>query len=174
MALLVSGPYTAEILTAAGWKSLGTTEDGVVVECSYLSQEIRGDRLGDTTANVLYRGARATASFRLIEWTAEGLQELLRLWPWNGATKGQMANIGTFAVVTGDGATDPARSFRFTTMLAGVTPYQVTIHHGILHPGYPLAMVLNSQLRVVPVQLLMLPKEVNNTWQLWTEQQSPP
>lgn len=148
----IAGHYT---LTYGG-SSLGIIEDALELELQHSVDEIRGDPLGDTIIDGVYRGGNMYLNFVLQEADAAGVAALI--WPYN-ATFGVVGTPGVLMT-----SVDAALVM---TQLAGTTstPASLTFTSCILAPNFPIRMLYGTRLRNIPIRMLCMPfVDTVNKW----------
>lgn len=141
----IAGAYRPTI----GAVSLGQIEDGFNFEYTFTGEPIRGQNLGDSVQDIVYRGGDCFIQFTAIEFSQAGLLSLL--WPWH-ATMGQVGVVGILA-------NNNKADVLVLTRVAGTPAYYATItaEEAILAPGYPVQWLLAPRLKKIPVRLQLLP-----------------
>lgn len=142
----VAGPYTA------AWNSqtIGVTEEGYELGLQEFEEPIRGDNMGDTIQDHVYRGHGLTIEFVLEEFDSSAMA--LILWPFHATfgTHGQAGVLGT----------SKAKALVLTAV-AGTTaatrPATLTASLAILEPGFLAKYRFQSRLRKVPIRLRVYP-----------------
>lgn len=152
----IAGPYTVVL----GGLSLGITENGLEVEFVGFGDPIRGDNLGESIQDWVYRGKDIYYNCTLQEYNAAGAA--LAMWPY--ATIGQSGQVGR---VDSDIA-----SAMVATVVAGTravgNPNTLTFTKSILAKNFPVKLLFASRHRNVPLRQQVLPAAValsgNHTW----------
>lgn len=155
----VAGPY----VWSFNGRTIGISEDGWRLNQTNAGDPIRGDNLGDSLIDYVYRGGDVTIEAVLQEWDValNGLdtdgaptnaETGSIFWPWYYL--GQTGQIGRLAgIVAAPLIGIPAP---YTT--AANTDYSVLIiDYAVLAPGYNYTQLFASRLRNVPVRLQALP-----------------
>lgn len=154
----IAGPFTATYVPALGGStplSLGITEDGFELESTYFADLIRGDNLGETIQDGVYRGKDVYLSTVLEEVDLDGVNrafnpfidtDLITDLSEVGQVGRLLTNLAGSLVLTptaGTGAATLAATF--------------TASKAIIAPGFPIRQVLATRHRKMPVRFLLLP-----------------
>lgn len=157
--MFIAGAY----LPTFDGSTLGQVEDGISLDYSFASDEIKGDNLGDTTQDDVFRGL-AGAMFlemTLTEFNAAGV--LAAFWPWS-ATWGRI-DTG----IVGQLGTGLAKSLVLTKVSGpNATPTTLTALKAVLAPGYPIRLLFAPRLRRVPLRLKLYPYTASSVNQFFT------
>jgi hypothetical protein len=150
----IAGGYTA---TIAGL-NLAQIEDGIELEHVPFYEDIRGDNLGDSLQDGVYRGGDCYMNLTLLEFDAAGAQAAF--WPY-AAVWGRAGIIGVLQ-------TSLALQIVLTRNPVGTTatPVNVTAAKAIIPKNYPLKLLFAPRNRRVPLRLQLLPYESGgqNVW----------
>jgi hypothetical protein len=154
----IAGPYTATYQPALGGSTgltLGITEDGFEIETVPYADLIRGDNLGESIQDGVYRGKDVYISMVLEEWDLDGVQRLMQ--PYTD--RDSITDVGEITQVG-----------RLLTAMAGIlilTPVAgtgaatsagiLTASKAIIAPGFPLRQLLATRHRKIPIRMLLLP-----------------
>ena len=140
----IAGAYTVTY----GGNVLGQIEDGIETEFTMQSEDIRGDNLGDTIEDGVYRGGDCFVNFTLTEFNATAAQAAF--WPWH-AIWGKYGLVGR--LLSGMSST------LILTVVAGTTavPAALTFPYAILAKGFPLRLLFAPRNRRVPLRMHALP-----------------
>lgn len=155
----IAGPYTATYNPALGGGapiSLGITEDGFEIEHVAFADMIRGDNLGESIQDGVYRGRDCYVNFVAEEMDLDGVRRAI-LNPFIDCDA--ISDIGEVAQV-GRLLTNLAGSLVLTAVAgttAATVPATFTASKAILAPGFPLRYLLATRHRKVPVRFLLLP-----------------
>lgn len=154
----IAGPYTATYnpaLGTSGALSLGITEDGFELEDTPFADIIRGDNLGESIQDGVYRGKDRYINLVAEEWDLEGLRRAFQ--PFIDADA--ISDIGEVGQV-GRLLTNLA-GILVLTAVAGTTaaavPATFTANKAIIAPGFPLRSLLATRHRKLPLRFLLLP-----------------
>ena len=147
-------PIAGAYYMTYGGNYVGTTEDGFEIEHNYFSEPIRGDNMGDSIQNEIYRGVDVTVNTTLLEWTyAEGADGNAGniYWPAH-ATDGRVG-------VMGDVHTDQGGQTILNRMSANVsaTPMTITFALTRLAANFPVRIQHANRLKRVPLRLQVYP-----------------
>lgn len=152
----IAGPYTITL----GALSLGITENGIELENIGYGDPVRGDNLGESIQDNVYRGMDVYLNFIMQEWNAAGAS--LAYWPY--ATLGQSGQVGRMD--------SDIASALVATVVAGTravaNPNSLTFTKSILAKNFPVKQLFASRLRNVAIRQQVLPATVgqsgNHTW----------
>lgn len=164
----VAGPYVWYF----NGRVLGITENGFRLSLMAFGDPVRGDNLGDSIQDFVYRGGNVAMEGVLQEWDAAlwGIGETKTnsycasvLWPY--AALGYTGQIGRMAsLVAAPLVGVPAPG----TPAAATTVSAITITYAVLPPNYDVGMLFAARLRNVPVRLQALPTPtVDSGSELW-------
>lgn len=148
-----AGPYTATY----GAADLGITEDGFELEFMYHAEEVRGDNLGDTVQDLVYRGGSCFLSATFNEW-ATAVAALADSYstgvsPITGVLMGNVAApLNKSLVLTAVAGTS-----------AAAAPATLTAALSGLAPNYPVRYLMAPRLRRLPVRFQVYPNS-SNVW----------
>lgn len=137
----IAGRYSITLNNLA----IGQVKDGVRLSHQIFKQLIMGDSWGETKQDAVYRGADLTIAMELLEYNAAAV--LLAIWPY-AATLFDLGVIGTLDV-----GGSKAKSMVLTAIAgtsASATPATATFPNSILLEGFPIDLLLASELRTVP------------------------
>ena len=142
----VAGPYTSTLAASA----LGITENGFELTHRDEADIIRGDNLGQTDQDWVYRGGQTLLNTVLQEYDAAGA--LAAFWPYH-ATFGRHGQAGVLG--------SSVAAALVLTAVAGTTasaaPATLTITLAALDPGFDWRMLFAARLRNVPLRMKALP-----------------
>jgi len=140
----IAGPYSLTY----GAADLGIVEDAIRQELTATVDVVRGDNLGDSVQDGVYRGGNMFLDMVLQEYNAAAAPDAF--WPWN-AVEGVVGAIGR--LMSGVAAA------LVLTKIAGSTATPSTRTYGkvVLAENYPVSMLLGSRLKNVPLRLRCLP-----------------
>lgn len=144
-------------------RNLGITEQGYELECVNFGELIRGDQLGDSVQDGVYRGMDWFLSATFEEFTQDGLGSIADTTkvqaaaPWN-----TIANFGTSGVV-GSLFSGNAKAIVLTSVTG--TPARaaillgdtVTLTRAVLQEGFTTRYLLSTRLRKLPLRFRLLP-----------------
>lgn len=163
----IAGPY---VWTFNG-RLIGVTEDGCRLNITNFGDPIRGDNLGDSMQDYVYRGGDVTMEGVLQEWDValngpptppaklnSSCDSIF--WPWAGfGGSGQIGRLASIVAAKLVGV--PAPTTSAATATAG---YQtITLNYAVLAPGYNVSMLFAARLRNVPIRLQALPSPLSDT-----------
>lgn len=157
----IAGPY----VWSFNGRTLGIVEDGFTLNATIHGQDIRGDNLGDSWQDFVYRGHDVNAAGVLQEWDVarRGFAGAVinpncfsAFWPWH-------TRVGSSGVVGRLGSTVAAPLVG--TVLPGTTAAavddlprgEVTLSYAVVPPGFNIAQLFAARLRNVPMQFRSLP-----------------
>ena len=163
----IAGPY----VWAYNGLTLGITEDGFNLSATINGQEIRGDNLGDSVQDFVYRGQDVSANGVLQEWDVarrgfvgdggRGNPNCFSpFWPWHLVlgTAGVIGRLGSTVAASLIGTVIPG------TTAAAVNDLPVgrlTIVYAVVPPGFNISQLFAAKLRNVPMQFKSLPYPYN-------------
>lgn len=162
----IAGAYTAAYGSSP--TTLGQIEDGVTASFRPSYEEIRGDNMGDTLQDGVYRGVEVFISFTLLEADAAGLAALI--WPWH-ATLGTMGTIGrlmtnikTIGTPGGSLGTGSLRLTAVAGTTAATVPATRTYHLAMIPNGFDVSQLMAPRLRRTPIRLQVIPTSGGVLW----------
>lgn len=141
----VAGQYTA---TLAG-STVGQLEQGINLSHSFNKQMIVGNNMGSTIQDGCFQGADMTVEYRLMEYNATSA--LAAFWPYGTTFMKVVSLPGMFDVQ------NSLYAALVLTALAGTPaathgPASITIPRAILRENFNVQMLLDTTLRVIPIQ----------------------
>lgn len=145
----IAGRYFVKL----GGTYIGQT-DGVNITYSFSEAAIRGDNLGDSWQDGVYRGGNCFVNLNLMRYSAPVAASLF--WPMSG-TFGQAGTIGVLGSSLAGVLTLEAAEDTPAELVGSGAPRIITANLAILTPGVPVEFDLTPSLRVVPLQLQLLP-----------------
>lgn len=151
----VAGPY----LWTFNGRNVGITENGFRLSMTSYGDPIKGDNLGDSIQDFVYRGGDVTVegTFQEFDAALNGDGQAVKInsnvgsvfWPY--ASLGDTGQVGRLAssvsaVLTG-------------TAIPGVNPLlkNITITAAVIPPGFDVGFLFAARLRNVPIRLQSLP-----------------
>lgn len=153
----VAGPY----VWYYNGRILGITENGFRLGLTSFGDPVRGDNLGDSIQDFVYRGGNVSMEGVLQEWDAAiyGIGESKTnascasiLWPYAVlGTTGQIGRMASLVAAPLVGVPAPGTAAAATTVSA------ITITYAVLPPNYDVGMLFAARLRNVPIRLQALP-----------------
>lgn len=162
----IAGPYTATWTPPSSTaKALGITQDGFELEWMMHAEMIKGDNLGDTIQDGVYRGGDAFINCVCEEFDAAALYGAQATTPqvFNPAN----ANFGRHGQA-GVLLSALAGVLVLTRVSAstGATPTTITANKAILENGHVIRAKLASRLRIIPLRFRLLPytDSSNTVW----------
>ena len=148
----ISGPYHG----TWGGEYMGVTEDGFELEHTFFSEPIRGDNMGDSLQDEIYRGADVAVSMTLIEWVqAIGTSGNVAL----GDIQWPVAAPGLVGVI-GDVVSDQYGALVLTAMAntpAAANPATITFGLSRVASNFPVRRLYASRLRRMPLRMQVYP-----------------
>jgi hypothetical protein len=154
----IAGPYTATYNPALGGGapvSLGISEDGFELESTYYADLIRGDNLGESIQDGVYRGKDCYLSCVLEEVNLDGVNRVFNPFIDCDAIS-DLSELGQ----VGRLLTNLAGSLVLTAVAgttAATVPATLTASKAIIAPGFPIRQVLATRHRKMPLRFLLLP-----------------
>ena len=149
----IAGPYTYTLAAS----SLGISEDGFRLRIANRGDAIRGDNLGASIQDFVYRGADLTLETTLQEYDAAGAQSAF--WPYD-AVLGEHGQAGILA--------SSVAGALVLTAVAGTTaaaaPASLTGTLSVLPPDFNVDLLFAARLRNVPLQFQLLPTGSPVAW----------
>lgn len=153
----IAGPYTAT-WTAPTFaaQALGITQDGFELEWVMHGETIKGDNMGDSIQDGIYRGGDVFLNVVCEEFNAAALYGAsgTNAQAFNPAsdTFGQMGQSGIlFSALAG------ILALTRVSALTGAVPTTLTANKAILANGHVLRTKMASRLKMVPLRFLLLP-----------------
>lgn len=146
----IAGPFTITL----GGSAIGIVEDAPSLEITPSVDTIRGDDMGDSVRDGVYRGGNCFVDMVLQEYNAAAAATAL--WPY--AAEGVMGDVG-------DLLTDHDAALVFTK-IAGTSALPATTRtftSAILAPNFPVRYLMGSRLRNVPIRFQCLPYDDSGT-----------
>lgn len=166
----IAGPY---VWTFNG-RQIGVTENGFRLNMVSHGDPIRGDNLGDSIQDYVYRGGDVYVEGVLNEWDVSlngpptppdktNANTASIFWPW--ATLGSTGQVGRLAsLVAAPLVGVPAPG----TTAAAATVKNLTITYAVLSPGYDISQLFAARHRTIPIRLQALPAPLvdsgSETW----------
>lgn len=149
----VSGAYYG----AYGGTYVGITEDGYEIEQTTYAEQIRGDNLGDSIQDEIYRGCDVFVNFVLIEYAAavaatSGSDSTPIFHPHDD-TNGQ---IGKPGVLRGAFSAGPLVLTEYSADTTSV-PTTMTFTKSVLASNFPVRLLLANRLKRVPMRMQAFP-----------------
>lgn len=162
----IAGPYSGTWTPPAGAAlALGITEDGFDLEWVMHGEVIKGDNLGDSIQDGVYRGGDVFISLTAEEFNAAGLYgaHTTTTQAFNPASThfGRHGQAGVlFSALAGE------LILTRVSASTGATPTTITASKAILANEFVIRTKLASRLRKVPLRFLLLPYAVstNTVW----------
>jgi len=155
----IAGPYVWKF----NGRTLGITENGFRLGMVSYGDPVRGDNLGQSIQDFVYRGGDVSVDGVLQEWDA-AMQGVVTdpsktnsycatiLWPY--ATFGTTGQIGRLAsLVAAPLVGNPAPG----TPAAAATIKDLTITYAVIPPGFDVGLLFAARLRNAPIRLQALP-----------------
>lgn len=158
----IAGPYTATWTPPASTaKALGITQDGFELEWVMHGEVIKGDNMGDSIQDGVYRGGDCFINVVCEEFDAAALYATsgTTAQAFNPAsdTFGQHGQAGVlFSSLAG------ILVLTRVSALTGATPHVITANKAILANEHVIRTKLASRLRIVPLRFLLLPYTVSS------------
>lgn len=139
---------------------LGQIEDGINVEFTQAFEPVRGDNMGDSIQDGVFRGGDCFMDFSLVEWDLALISGVF----WPGADNTNtvataFANLGTLeSGYIGRLATSLAFPIVLTKLTGpNAVPAFIFAAKALLAPGYPARFILAPRLRRIPIRLQLYP-----------------
>lgn len=154
MPTFVAGPYNAVYNSGAAW----ITENGVEMERRAYEDPIRGDNLGDSIQDGVYRGGDCYINVTGQRYDDANIQTAL--WPYS-ATLGLVGQVGRLkSAING--------SFIINSPAAGTTantigPASITWGSAGLAPNFDVRLLFAARLRNVPLRFACLPYTITGS-----------
>ena len=153
----IAGPYTATYTPPSGSAlALGITQDGFDLEWMQHGDIIRGENLGDTTQDGVWRGHDCYLEMLCEEFDAAALygahtSAASAMWP--GSTYfGRHGQVGRlFSALAG------SLILTRVSSATGATPTTLTAGKAILANGHVVRTKMATRLKTVPLRFLLLP-----------------
>lgn len=142
---------------------LGTTENGFRLSMTSYGDPVKGDNLGDSIQDFIYRGGDVSVEGTLQEFEAARLGGNVNpikinarieqiFWPY--ATLGSTGAIGTLSSLYSAPLTGTPVA---GTSAAAAAIKTLTISYAIIPPNYDVGMLFAARLRNLPIRLQALP-----------------
>jgi hypothetical protein len=154
----IAGPYTATYNSALGGGAdldLGITEDGFELEVTPFADLVRGDNLGESIQDGVYRGKDVYLNVVIQEWSKDGVMRAFNPFIDTDALS-DISEVGQVGRLLSNMA-----GVLILTAVAGTTaaatPATLTASRAIIAPGFPLKSLLATRLRKLPLRFLLLP-----------------
>lgn len=146
----IAGGYTVSFNAVA----VGQIEDGVEMEHVPYYEDIRGDNMGDTIQDGVYRGGDMFMSFTMLEYNAAAGAAATppAWWPYHNT----WGRIGTIGVLQ----TSLALAVVLTAVAgtsAATLPATLTASKCVIAKGFPTRMLFAPRNRRIPIRFQMLP-----------------
>ena len=162
----IAGPYSATAAFASTTADLGTIEDGFELEGITYQELIRGDNLGDSVQDGVYRGQDIFLSATFLEWDKEVLHYLMNPYGGStGSTLGEIGQVGRLAtslavqiVLTPAAGTTAAAATITTGLTTPAIPMDtLTLPKCILAENFPVRFNFAARLRKIPLRFRVFP-----------------
>lgn len=163
----IAGPY----VWTFNAQVIGISEDGWRLNQTVSGDPIRGDNLGDSMQDYVYRGGDVTIEAVLQEWdialngltgdTAKTKATVASIfWPWAiFGFSGQIGRLASNVAAVLVGTPAPT-----TSAAAATVGYRtITIAGAVIAPGYNFTQLFAARLRNVPIRLQALPYTLADT-----------
>lgn len=149
----ISGPYTV----TWGGVTLGITEDGLELEHVGYAEPVRGDNLGDSKQDGVYRGGDVFINFVLQEYSKTLVANGHTVAPWHPyhATYGRVGQVGVLQ-------SNQAAQLLFSAVAgtpAANNPAAVRVYSAILAENFPIRLLFASRHRKIPMRMQALPDD---------------
>jgi len=155
----VSGPYLGTWMGTP----LGTqNDDGYVLTAAMAGQEVNlSDAFGMTLVEAIYRGTNWRIRLRGLEWDKTGLQSLLQEFGTVGGLPAAGLNPHLGAI--GDRWTTYNQALVLNSILGNppATPQTLTASNSGFAPNTNTEMLMTSKVREMPVELVLIPYEMD-------------
>ena len=159
----IAGAFTAQWTGPGGTPAIATigqVENGFTIEYFANKQLITGDNFAQAPQDAVMQGLEVFVEFTLLEWNAANAGELF--WPYDATFPG---NFGTaFSALGKVGTLDSARAGTLTLTAVTNTPSATltsedvyTFTSCVIAEGFPVRILLNPELRTVPLRLRVYP-----------------
>lgn len=149
MATFVAGPYNTTFNGGAVW----ITENGVELENRSYADPIRGDNLGDTIQDGVYRGGDCYVNVTGQRYDDANISAAF--WPY--AAHGIIGQVGRLQ--TAVGGTLLINSPAAGTTANSIGPASVQWSEAVLAPNFDVRLLYATRLRQVPLRMQGLPFE---------------
>ena len=149
----VSGAYYGTY----GGEYVGVTEDGYELEQTTYAEPIRGDNLGDSIQDEVYRGCDVFLNFVLIEYiqaaATSGGSDGTPIFHAHDDTNGQIGKLG---VLRGGFSADALVLTEYSGDTTSV-PTSMTFTKSVLASNFPVRMLLANRLKRIPMRMQAFP-----------------
>lgn len=154
--MFVAGPYTASYNDV----DLGITEDGFDLDQTSFQESIRGDNMGSTHQDAVYRGANVFLSWVSQEWNIDEAANVF--WPW--AAWGTIGQVGRLHTAV---ATDMVLSAVAGTNANTAGPGTLTAGLAILAADFDVKHILSTRHRRTPIRHQLYPQGSDAATATW-------
>lgn len=167
----IAGAYTVGIrkrvngllegnIASPTYVSIGQVEDGITIDYTHAFEPIRGDNLGDSIQDGVYRGGDCFMDLTCLEWNLALISNAL--WPGaddSNTSDATFANLGKLEEGFVGKLISNMGFCVLLTKVAGpnATPAYVYAAKAILAPGYPVRFALAPRLRRLPLRFQLFP-----------------
>jgi len=160
----IAGDYTVTYNDV----DIGVVEDGFELEFTQAYEDVRGDNLGDTLQDGIFRGYNATISAILLEANNAALRQAV--WPFY-TTAGNLTDwgvIGTLGVL----ATSKAKALVLTKIAGNPAadadcPKTLTASKAILARDFPVRLLFANRLRRIPIRFQLFAYQTDSVNRLF-------
>jgi len=161
----IAGAYSATFNAQA----VGILEDGWELEQTVQAEMIRGDNMGDTTQDGVFRGGDCFISGVMREYDAAAFGAIAHYWD---STIGQLGTPDAAGIVDNVGKllSGLAKQLVLTAATGpNAVPATITADKAILAPGFPIRYILANRPRVIAIRFQLLPY-TSGTDVVWWEE----
>lgn len=168
--MFIAGPYTATYNEL----DIGITEDGFDLDVTTFQEAIRGDNLGSSQQDAVYRGANQFLSWTSQQWGLSAVK--LAYWPW-GTSIGHVGQVGVLStnfakqlVLTCVAGTTADKTIQFGGV-NGAGPATLTASKCILAGDSQLKHIFSTRHRKIALRHQLFPytdQSSNIIWFLMT------
>lgn len=144
-----------------GGTTVGQT-DGVRIGWRMHGQPVTGDNFGDSVQDFIYRGADVWISMVLMEYNQAQAREAF--WPY--AVDGGEPDLGLTGTIgrLNSGLTQALVLTALAGTPAAASPATITVDKAILAPGHQIQLLLDPNLRTVPIRFNCVPQGSPTEW----------
>lgn len=134
--------------------TIGQVSDGFTIEHIPRKRLITGDVMGpDTPQDAVFRGHDVFIEFDLMEYDATSVSNVI--WPYG--TLGVAPDVGRMDVASSLTAALILTDTGVAAVPAENKPHTLTADRAILAPGFPVQLLLDPDLRQIPIRMQLYP-----------------
>lgn len=155
----IAGAYTVTYNS----KAVGQVADGFRLSHTFFKRLVRGDIMGETPQDAIYRGREELLAFRLIEADEAGVPDLIDPYAATVGTPWTLGQVGLLDVRgAGTGSPTPRTKSLVMTAVTGTAAYSdtqqtVTLPKSIVAENFPIELLFAADLREIPMRMRIYP-----------------